>query len=206
MPLDSVPDNMAGEIPDGAKRIIEKAKAGALSALMMLLSKDHDKGLWAITTAYKEVIDHWEECAKNGDSKIQSNLGYVYYYGRGADINYKRAKYWLNKASKQGNYQASAELGEMYQHGKGVKQNYKKAITWYKKSSDQGSQLSQYRLGIMYYTGWGITQDYAEAFKWFKKSAHGNHGMSWDMLSMMYATGRGVAKNIKKANACLQEV
>lgn len=40
--------------------------------------------------------------AKKDNAIAQYQLGYLYYYGRGTAINYKKAYYWIRKSASQG--------------------------------------------------------------------------------------------------------
>ncbi len=62
-----------------------------------------------------------------------SNIGFMYYKGKGVEQDYKKAMEWYSKASQAGNFTAMGNIGFMYYNGQGVKQDYEKAMYWYKK-------------------------------------------------------------------------
>lgn len=89
------------------------------------------------------------------------NLGVLYKYGRGCNLNYNKARRTFKKASKLGNHKATYSLGYLYLKGLGnTKQDYKKAIKWFKKSE---YPMAKYWLGICYLKGYGVTKNIAKA-------------------------------------------
>mgnify|MGYP002238846730 FL=1 len=53
------------------------------------------------------------ESADNGNADSQNNLGYMYAYGIGTDIDYSKAKKYLSLAALQGHSQAQVGLGSL---------------------------------------------------------------------------------------------
>ncbi|MBN2689892.1 MAG: SEL1-like repeat protein [Gammaproteobacteria bacterium] len=52
--------------------------------------------------SYSMSYYHVMRAAKAGDPDAEYALGYMYYYGRGADQDYKQAMYWIKKAARDG--------------------------------------------------------------------------------------------------------
>ena len=69
--------------------------------------------------------------AEQGDARAQSNLGVMYYEGRGVPQDYQEALKWYRKAAEQGDEGAQSQLGLMYQKGQGVPQGLVRAHMWY---------------------------------------------------------------------------
>jgi len=62
--------------------------------------------------------------AEQGFAEAQTNLGKMYYLGKGVLQDYKKAFEWRSKAATQGDATAQNNLGIMYANGEGVLQDY----------------------------------------------------------------------------------
>ena len=69
--------------------------------------------------------------ATQGIAEAQTNLGLLYYYGRGVLRDYTKAREWFEKAAAQGDADAQYNLGALYEFGHGVKQDSVRAFMWY---------------------------------------------------------------------------
>ncbi len=78
--------------------------------------------------------------AEQGNPAAQTNLGLMYYEGRGAQQNSTEAVKWWRKAAEQGFAQAQYNLGLMYDEGRGLQQNYVWAHMWYNLAAKQGDR------------------------------------------------------------------
>ena len=102
-----------------------------------------------------------KKAAKQKHPVALENLGVLYKYGRGCNLNYNKARRSFKKASKLGNHKATYSLGYLYLKGLGnTKQDYKKAIKWFQKSE---YPMAKYWLGICYLKGYGVTKNIAKA-------------------------------------------
>ena len=108
--------------------------------------------------------------AEQGDATAQSNLGYMYYGGRGVPQNYIEAVTWYRLAAEQGFAHAQFNLGVMYANGVGVPENDAEAVTWYRLAAEQGYAYAQNNLGLMYFNGEGAPQDDIRAYMWWSVS------------------------------------
>ncbi|APH16262.1 tetratricopeptide repeat family protein [Clostridium sporogenes] len=120
---------------------------------------------------YKEAMYWYKKASDKGNSTSMSNIGFMYYKGKGVEQDYKKAMEWYSKASQAGNFTAMGNIGFMYYNGQGVKQDYKKAMYWYKKSYKEGSSGVMRNIGSMYYEGKGVIKDYKKAMQCYKKAS-----------------------------------
>ena len=104
----------------------------------------------------------WIEKAANQNHPIAlRNLGVLYKYGIGCELNYNKARSAFEKASKLGNDKATYSLGYLYLKGLGnTKQDYKKAVAYFKKSE---YHMAKHWLGVCYLKGYGVAKDIAKA-------------------------------------------
>ena len=125
--------------------------------------------------------------AKQGNTKSQNLLGWMYANGEGISKNNKEALQWFRNAAENDNACAQFYLGWMYDNGKGALKDYKEASKWYKKAAEQDHSLisdyefrsemylinihkAQYYLGLMYENGKGVLKDHEKAIKRYKKA------------------------------------
>ena len=87
---------------------------------------------------YKTAFKEWRPLAEKGDAKSQTNLGILYYNGRGALKDYKKAIAWFKKAAEQGEAESQYILGEIYIEGKAIVKSYKNAKYWVQLAYENG--------------------------------------------------------------------
>ena len=64
---------------------------------------DFNDGWVAFTNEdFKTASREWKPLAEKGDAKSQTNLGILYFNGKGVLKDYKKAIFWLKKAAEQG--------------------------------------------------------------------------------------------------------
>ncbi|AVQ44775.1 tetratricopeptide repeat protein [Clostridium botulinum] len=120
---------------------------------------------------YKEAMYWYKKASDKGNATSMSNIGFMYYNGKGVEQDYKKAIEWYSKASQAGNFTAMGNIGFMYYNGQGVKQDYKKAMYWYEKSYKEGNSGVMRNIGSMYYEGKGVIKDYRKAMQCYKKAS-----------------------------------
>jgi hypothetical protein len=134
------------------------------------------------------------ERAQKGEADAQSELGLMYWIGKGVPKNSTEAAKWYRKAAEQGNLGAQLSLAGMYMRGDGVPWDSAEAAKWYRLADEHGSTVALFELAEIYDAGEGVT-DPAEAIKWYRKAAeHGSVRFQFK-LGKMYADGDGVSKN-----------
>ncbi|KAF9899220.1 hypothetical protein EC991_009280 [Linnemannia zychae] len=134
-----------------------------------------------------------------GDKDAQYALGDMYYYAKGAQLDYNVAVEWYIKAANQGHAEAQNGIGFMYFNGQGVPQDYAAAMEWYRKAADQGLAAAQCNIGCMYLYGLGVPQDYSVALDWFHKAANQGNSEAQYEIGIMYRHGQGVPQDFTAA-------
>ncbi len=175
-----------------------------LATLLLLLSSGVQAGLQEAANAYnsgdfKLAFRELEPLAAKGDAAAQYNLGLLYEFGQGVQVNYLTAAMWYRKAAEQGFALAQISLGMMYEVGRGVQLDETEAVEWYRKAAEQGNANAQYNLAVKYSQGRGVAQDLKAGIEWYRKAAEQGNAKAQGNLGLMYAQGRGVA--IDKAQA-----
>lgn len=105
--------------------------------------------------------------AAAGDLKAQAYLGALYASGRGLALDYRRARYWEEKAARQGDAKSQYNLGVLYARGLGGEQDLRRAVTWFRRAANQGLAEAQLHMGLMREKGWGIRHCPYAASSWY---------------------------------------
>lgn len=143
--------------------------------------------------------------AEQGDARAQSDLGNMYYYGRGVPQDYVEAARLYGEAADQGDAKAEEGLAVLYYHGQGVPQNNAESVRWYRKAADQGYAKAEYGIGYMYSHGQCVTQDYGEAARWYRKAADQGDAVAEVGLAALYYHGYGVPQDRAEATRWLRK-
>lgn len=156
---------------------------------------------------YKEALKYYELSAALGDDGGYTNAGWIYQYGKGVEVDLKRAFDLYSKAAERGNIHAFFKLGDFYFSAKGVGQDYAKAAYWLEKAAKMEYEWAYPQLGYCYLNGKGVQQNYKVAYYWLLKAKEQEeelndlfNGITLNGLGELYANGFGVVEeNIKKA-------
>lgn len=82
-----------------------------------------------------------EKAVSMGDNRVAvNNLGWMYEYGRGCNLNYTKAMEYYTLAAKKGYALAYVNIGKLYKNGFGVLKNYYKAKEYFEKAQQLGYQ------------------------------------------------------------------
>ena len=71
---------------------------------------------------------YYEMAVLAGNVWANDGLGYIYYYGRVGEPDYKKAFEYFSKAKEGGITEAAYKVADMYKNGYGVEQNYDKYV------------------------------------------------------------------------------
>jgi hypothetical protein len=102
------------------------------------------------------------EAARQGDTRSQAKVGWIYYEGRVVSKDTIAAETWWRKAAEVGNAAAQYALG----FNKPNNMDVNEAATWIKKAANNGSYSAQMFLGEMFLWGVVFPRNRIEALKW----------------------------------------
>ena len=71
------------------------------------------------------------------------SLAKQHYFGRGSNLDLKRAFQLFSQSASSGNPEAARYLGIMYLRGKGVEKDSRKALEWFTKAAAGGDELAK---------------------------------------------------------------
>ena len=176
--------------------------------------KDARKKIYGKKKNYKKAF---EILLEQSDTNILATyeLGNIYKYGRGVDIDLKTSETFFQKAFEMfQDLEASIEyenpdheflkeyvnyrIGKHFDYGLGVDQDYDKAKKFYEKSE---SALSDFSLGNLYFCGNGVEKDLERAFQYYMRSdiKKRDNGYVQYKIATMYEKGMGIEENSDKA-------
>ena len=110
--------------------------------------------------------DEIRKNAEAGDIHAQFQLGLMFYFGRGVEVDKAEAVKWFRRAAEQGDVVAQCRLGVAYYKGEGVPEDKAEAAKWYRRAAEQGQALAQHMLGLLYRMGEGVPQSHRESYIW----------------------------------------
>lgn len=139
-------------------------------AAQMALASCYDLGMH-VKPDGKASIGLLTKAANQGYAPAEYELGRIYLYGRGVNIDYAQALLWESKAAEQGDARAQRDLAFMYERGFGVAADPAKAAEWNQKAAAQGNAEAQLHLAKALDEGAGVNKDAGEARKWYGKAA-----------------------------------
>ena len=95
------------------------------------VNADFNNGWDAYTNGdFRAASKQWRPLAEKGDAKSQTNLGILYFNGKGVLKDYKRAVELFKMAGAQGDAEAQFILGKIYIEGDGVTRSLRSAKFW----------------------------------------------------------------------------
>mmetsp|Transcript_26381 Transcript_26381/g.59043 ORF Transcript_26381/g.59043 Transcript_26381/m.59043 type:complete len:212 (-) Transcript_26381:195-830(-) len=133
-----------------------------------------------------------------------SDLGRLYYMGRGVKEDEGEAAAWYRKSAELGNAGAQCNLGVMYEQGRGVEKDMRQAVTWLRAAADQGWALAQCNLGLCYEQGRGVGKSDSDAARWYQlASDQGNADAQFSLALALLRGAGGVKHDVGKIRALL---
>ena len=103
----------------------------SLCSIIIPANADFNDGLIAFENQdFRLAAKEWKPLAEKGDAKSQTNLGILYFNGKGVLKDYKKAVNLLERAANQGEAEAQFILGKIYIEGDGVPKSLKTAKIW----------------------------------------------------------------------------
>jgi len=104
--------------------------------------------------------------ASAGDPAAMTQLGSMYYEGKGTPRDYQQARRWFEAAAEKNYAPALNDLAVMYLDGAGVDRDPAIAAQLYTRGAEQDDPVSQFNLAGLYARGAGVPRDQVAAYKW----------------------------------------
>ncbi len=194
----------------GVEQDYAKAFSYYQKAAKMGQAKDYRLGVMyyygrGVDQDYNQALEHYEAAAKKGDGQAYHFLAFIYQNGKGAPLNYQKAREYYQQALKhyleagnKGDASAYVRLGNMYYEGDGVPQDYQKAMEYYQEASKLKSGDGEYRLATMLARGKvkGVSEDkeainarYQKVIEFYKEKGKNGDANAYAMLGSIYKDG-----------------
>ena len=147
--------------------------------------------------------------AEDGNTDAMYRLGEIYFYGEnGAEIDYDKSLYWMNKAADEEHYDALKFLMFMYNvEATPYEFDFAKSVEFAERVLEQNPEDSDamFTIGYCYSVGgYGIEVDYEEAVKWYTKAAELGEPDAMYNLALCYYYGYGVEVDQEKFDMWMQ--
>lgn len=122
------------------RRSYEVAVAsGHAGACCNLANMYHDTSNTGTVADYAMARALYELGADRGNGQASVNLGYIYYYGRGCEVDYAAAyECFARAALAENNPEGFWKLGDLYAKGQGVRQSDRQAWLMYLRAYEIG--------------------------------------------------------------------
>ncbi len=149
--------------------------------------------------SYRKAFKLFKKAAKQGNRMAMGELGVLFKYGRGCNLNFNKARKWFKKGAELGDRKSIYSLGYLYLKGFGnIDQDYSKAVKWFQKTDHP---MAKYWLGVCYYYGYGVEKNIQKAHKLFGSEYKDDTTHS---LSVNSSTKNSIPKGLK-TNTTLEE-
>lgn len=162
-----------------------------------------------IKSAVAEAIDLIDEAISEKEQqakaeKLLYEKGNAYYYGKGVEIDYKKAfEIFKDLSDNKQHLGAMEALCYMYYYGKGIDVDYELTRKYCEiieqKNNECSKNIFQF-LGEIYFEGLGIKPDYIKAKTYFEKALRDECDDTYYKLGLLNSGDYGIIKDEEKAN------
>lgn len=153
----------------------------------------------------KKAIHILEELADKFDcADSMTELGDIYYFGIGTDVDYNKSFVYYMEAYKRDKTQLRSKFGIAYDYysGRGVEKNHDIAFNLLHELVEKDKyEEAIYYFGLCYYDAVGTEKNYEKALFYFNQAfeSHTNIKKASSFLAKMYLNGIGTQVDIQKA-------
>ena len=152
---------------DSVQEGVKKGDPDAINTLGVV----YYDGLNGVKKDYAKALKLFTQAADAGDATALTNIGRMYYFGRGVRKDIKKAAKYFAKAAEKGDTEGKYIIALMYDNGEGVNEDKEQAFLWFRRAAQQGEAKSQYNIAVMYSKGEGVEQNIDLAREWMRKAA-----------------------------------
>jgi len=136
---------------------------------------------------------------EDGDMQGCTDLGYMYYMGRGEKKDYSKALDPMRMGCDANVAKACAVLSYMNMLGRGVEKDILKSVEYAKLGCHGGYTNACTNLGAFYYGGRGVKKDIHKAIKYYKIACEAGEAFACRNIGEAYALGNRIEQNHFKA-------
>lgn len=107
------------------------------------------------------------KAAENGNAVAADDLGLMYQYGRGVEVDLTTAAQWYLKGAQCGSVDAMRHLAILYEYELETP-DYASAMAWFLMAAEHGNVSSMNEVGLLYECGRGVEPDLAKAAEYYR--------------------------------------
>lgn len=148
---------------------------------------------------YPHAKAWYEKALKQGSGVAAYNLGLLYEYGKGGDVDYDEAVDYFEAALEHGFLPAQYALAWMYLNGFGVSKNVDRAYTMFSELAKAGGRNAQYQVARIYEQGLVGEKDLNRAMQYYQKAASAGHELAAQALKRHQAAEQKAKAAAEKA-------
>ena len=119
------------------------------------------EGLYGLPQKHAKALELWHRAADLGHAGAHTNIGYSYKFGRGLEVDEKKAIEYTEIAAMRGCVEARNNLGLHEEGGR----NYDRALKHYMIAAKGGSAKSLNNIKLLFSEGYATKDDYANALR-----------------------------------------
>lgn len=168
---------------------------------------------------YKKAFALLKSESEKGNALAVYELGDIYRYGRGVEIDQVMAEKYYKKSlemfqviyeSKSHDSKTSTKdkgymeyrIGKFFNMGLGTEKDYTVAREWFEKASRNENRFAHYSLGNIYFYGQEVDQNYNKALDCFllAEKADGGNAYASYKIGDIFSKGKGVEVNQQEAD------
>ena len=121
----------------------------------------YSQGQSGLPQNHAKALELWHRAGELGYANAYFAIGSAYYFGRGVEVDEKKAKHYYELAAIEGCAQARNHLGVK----EGVVGNYDRALKHFMIAVKDGDTQSLTNIKLLYSQGHATKDDYAKALR-----------------------------------------
>jgi len=125
----------------------------------------YSQGLKGFPQDYKKALELWYRAGELGYDEAYCNIGYAYDYGRGVEVDKKKATYYTERAAMGGSVHARLHLG----NSEADEGNFDRALKHYMIATESGDTESLEEIQELYTDGHATKEEYMKALKTYQE-------------------------------------
>ena len=150
-------------IEEAREREKKRVEAGDAVA-MYHIGVYYRDGIDGFPQNYNKALELWHRAGELGEAKAYTNIGFAYKYGKGVEVDEKKAKHYYELAAMQGNEVARHNLGSM----EACSDNMDRALKHYMMAVMGGYAESLKCIKDLFSRGYATKDDYTKALQLYQ--------------------------------------
>jgi len=143
----------------------EKRMEAGDAAAMFNLGVYHREGAYGLTQDYTKTLEYFRRASELGYAKAYTSIGIAYQYGKGVEVDTKKALHYWELGAMKGDVRARYNLGISEEKEQG---NFDRALKHYMIAVKDGSLESLKNIKNMHMTGKATKEDYTKALQLYQ--------------------------------------